>query len=155
MGVRYWVSSMSTNSDLGNDRLTLSLQCFVEYHVILDCVKTAIHCIYIVFPGLGWWHLRTVLKTILYDAICICHMLHICFNSLATGKFEWNFRYLIFLIISVIDGCGISCEIALRRTSLDLTDDKSTLVQVMTWCCQATSHHLSQWWPRSLSLWRH
>ena len=27
-------------------------------------------------------------------------------------------------------------------------DDKSTLVQVMTWCCQAKSHHLSQCWPR-------
>ena len=36
--------------------------------------------------------------------------------------------------------------------SLDLTDDdKSTLVQVMAWCHQATSHHLSQCWPRSQS----
>ena len=30
-------------------------------------------------------------------------------------------------------------------------DDKSTLVQVMAWCHQATSHYLSQCWPRSLS----
>ena len=35
--------------------------------------------------------------------------------------------------------------------SLDLTDDKSTLVQVMAWCRQATCHYLSQCWPRSLS----
>ena len=34
---------------------------------------------------------------------------------------------------------------------LDLTSDKSTLVQVMAWCRQATSHYLSQCWPRSLS----
>ena len=34
--------------------------------------------------------------------------------------------------------------------SLDLTGDKSTLLQVMAWCRQATSHYLSQWWPRSL-----
>ena len=34
---------------------------------------------------------------------------------------------------------------------LDLTDDKSTLVQVMAWCHQATSHYLSQCWPRSMS----
>ena len=34
---------------------------------------------------------------------------------------------------------------------LDLTDDKSTLVQVMAWCRQATSHYLSQWWLSSLS----
>ena len=34
---------------------------------------------------------------------------------------------------------------------LDLTDDKSTLVQVMAWCHQSTSHYLSQCWPRSMS----
>ena len=34
---------------------------------------------------------------------------------------------------------------------LDLTDDNSTLVQVMAWCRQATSHYLSQCWPRSMS----
>ena len=73
------------------------------------------------------------------------------FYSLAPGKFEWNFRYLILQIISVIDGWGISCELALRWMSLSLTDDKSTLVQVMAWCCEATSHYLSQCWPRSLS----
>ena len=71
-------------------------------------------------------------------------------NSLAPGKCEWNFRYLIFQIISVIDGWGISCELAFIWMSLNLTYDKSTLVQVMAWCCQATSHYLSQCWPRSL-----
>ena len=34
---------------------------------------------------------------------------------------------------------GISYEIALRWVSLDLTDDKSTLGQVMAWCRQATT----------------
>ena len=72
-------------------------------------------------------------------------------NSLAPGKFEWNFRYVIFKRISVIDGWGIFCEIALIWMSLDFTDDQSTLVQVMAWCRQAQSHHLSQCWPRSLS----
>ena len=33
---------------------------------------------------------------------------------------------------------------------LDLADDKSTLVQVMAWCPQATSQFLNQCWPRSL-----
>ena len=73
------------------------------------------------------------------------------FNSLAPGKFEWNFRYVIFKQILVIDGWGISCEIALIWMSSDFTDDQSTLVQVMAWCRQATSHYLSQCWPRSLS----
>ena len=31
----------------------------------------------------------------------------------------------------------------------NLTDDKSTLVQVMAWCRHATSHYLNQCWPRS------
>ena len=33
-----------------------------------------------------------------------------------------------------------------------LTNDKSTLAQVMAWCRQATSFYLSQYWPRSMSL---
>ena len=72
-------------------------------------------------------------------------------NSLAPGKFEWNFRHVIFRQILVIDGGGISCEIALIWMSLEFTDDQSTLDQVMAWCHQATSHYLSQCWPRSLS----
>ena len=74
------------------------------------------------------------------------------FNSLALGKFELNFRHVIFKQILVIDGWGISCEIALIWMSLDLTDDPSTLVEVMAWCRQATSHYLSQCWPRFMSL---
>ena len=34
--------------------------------------------------------------------------------------------------------------------SLDITDFKSTLIQVMAWCRQATSHYLNQCWPRSM-----
>ena len=51
----------------------------------------------------------------------------------------------------MIDGWGISCEIVLTWTPQDLTDDKSTLVQVMAWCRQATSHYLSKCWPRFMS----
>ena len=46
----------------------------------------------------------------------------------------------------------MSLEIALIWMSLDFNDDQSPLVQVMAWCRQATSHYLSQCWPRSLSL---
>ena len=68
------------------------------------------------------------------------------FSSLAPGRFEWNFRWLIFKLILGIHGWGISCEIALKWMSLYLIDDKSTLVQVKAWCRQA----LNQCWPRSL-----
>ena len=52
---------------------------------------------------------------------------------------------------------SIICEIALGWMSKDLTDDKSTLVQVMVWCHQAPSHYLSQCWPRFylMSIWHH
>ena len=52
--------------------------------------------------------------------------------------------------ILVTDGCDISSEITLRLTSHDLSDDESTLVQIMAWCSLATSHYLNQCWPRSL-----
>ena len=72
-------------------------------------------------------------------------------NSLAPGRFQINFRSLIFKLTFVNGGWGISYEISLRWMPLDLTDDKSTLVHVMAWCRQATSHYLSQCWPRSMS----
>ena len=72
-------------------------------------------------------------------------------NSLAPGRFQFNIRKVIFKLTLVNGGWCISYEIALRLMPQDLTD-KSTLVQVMAWCRQATSHFLSQWWPRSLSL---
>ena len=77
------------------------------------------------------------------------------FNSLAPGRYNRNFRYLIFNLISIIGGRGISCKMTLRWLSLDLNDDKSTLVQVMAWCRQATSHYLSQCWPISMPLYGH
>ena len=54
----------------------------------------------------------------------------------------------LIMMILVIDGWGISCEIAPIWMSLDFTGDQSTLVQVMAWCRQATSHYLSQCSPR-------
>ena len=45
---------------------------------------------------------------------------------------------------------SISCEIALRWIPLNLIDDKSTLVQVMAWCHEATSHYQNQCWWSSM-----
>ena len=52
---------------------------------------------------------------------------------------------VIFKQILVLDGLGICNDIGLRGLSLDLSDDKSTLVQAMAWCRQATSHYLNQY----------
>ena len=67
------------------------------------------------------------------------------------GDFNLILGPVIFKLILVNGGWGISYQIALRWMPLDLTDDESTLIQVMAWCHQATSHYLSQCWPRSMS----
>ena len=54
---------------------------------------------------------------------------------------------VIFKQILVLDGLRICNEIGLRGLSLDLSDDKWTLVQAMAWCRQATSHYLNQCRP--------
>ena len=65
---------------------------------------------------------------------------------------KMKFRSIvIYKLILVIDGWIITCEIALRRVSLDFTDHKSTLVHVMAWCCLAAIHYTSQCWRRSMS----
>ena len=74
-----------------------------------------------------------------------------CINSLTPRRFEWNLRSAIFKLILMIGGWDFFCKIALRWMSLDLIDDKSTLVQVMAWCRQAAIHYLIQCWPRSMS----
>ena len=67
------------------------------------------------------------------------------------GRFQRKFRKIIFQLILLIDGWSISYKIVLKWMPMDFTDGKSTLVQVMAWCRQATSHYLSECWPRSLS----
>ena len=78
------------------------------------------------------------------------------------GSYEWlthwplgdatNFKLVVLKLISRIGILTFSCELALRRMPQYLIDNVSTVVQVMTWCCQATSHYLSQCWPRCMLL---
>ena len=42
---------------------------------------------------------------------------------------------------------SISCGIGLRWEPQNPTDDKSTLIHVMAWCHQASSHYSKQCWP--------
>ena len=73
------------------------------------------------------------------------------FNSLAPGKFQFNFRQVIFKLTLLNGGWGISHEISVRWMPQYLNDIESTLVQVMAWCRQAASHYPRQCWPRSMS----
>ena len=73
------------------------------------------------------------------------------FNSLAPGRPGCHFKTAIFNLVLLIGIFTSSKDNALRWMLWELTDDKSTLVQVMAWCRQATSHYLSQCWPSSMS----
>ena len=59
-----------------------------------------------------------------------------------------NFKSIIFQHVLWIKFMSTSYEIALKWMPQNQFDDKSTLVQVMALCHQATSHYLSHCWPR-------
>ena len=102
---------------------------------------------------MGGWHrlFMNVFKFILLFIPITMGVWHHHFNSPAPGRSECDFKNLIFNLVLLIVIFRCSHDNALRWMPQDLTDDKSTLVQVMVWCCQATSHYLSQCWVSSLS----
>ena len=63
-------------------------------------------------------------------------------NSLAPGRSEFEYKNVIFNLVLLIGIFRSSHDNALWWMPQDLTD-MSTLVQVMAWCHQATSHYLS------------
>ena len=74
-----------------------------------------------------------------------------CVNSLHPGRCGSNVRNITFKLITPGSSLGTNYEIALRWMSQNFTNKKSTLFQVMGWCCQAASHYLKQSWFRSMS----
>ena len=74
------------------------------------------------------------------------------FNSMASRRCGCNLILVILKRISRRNTLSISSETTLSWLQQDLTDDQSTLVQVMAWCRQATSHYLSQFWTSSMLL---
>ena len=72
-----------------------------------------------------------------------------CINSLAPGRSYCDFKNVIFNLALLIGIFKSSYVNVIRWMPQQFTDDKLTLVQVMAWCCQATSHYLKQSWSRS------
>ena len=72
-------------------------------------------------------------------------------DSLAPEVCGTNFKNVILKLIICNSNLATQSLIALMWMPQNLTDEKSTLVEVMAWCCQATSHYLSHCWPRSMS----
>ena len=73
------------------------------------------------------------------------------FNSLAPGRSACDSQNGIFNLVLLIGIFRSSYDNGFRWIPQVLTDIKSTLVQVMAWCRQATSHYLGQCWLGSLS----
>ena len=107
-------------------------------------------------PALGWWcaysgglchptHQATAPGSNGGDIIC-----RGLINSLAPGRPRCYFKTAIWNLVLLISIFTSFKDNALRWMPRDLTDDKSTLIQVMAWCRQATSHYLNHCWPRSL-----
>ena len=90
------------------------------------------------------WHCIQTLKTFKIHLKCQL-------NSLAPGRSECDSKNVIFNLVSLIGIVRSSHDNALRWMPQDLTDNKSTLVQVMVCCRQATSHYLGRCWLSSLS----
>ena len=79
-------------------------------------------------------------------------------QSTGDGSHHWCFYSLEILQcvprakpIIPNSSLGTPCEISHTRMPQELTNEKTALVQVMAWCHQASSHHLNQCWPRSMS----
>ena len=72
-------------------------------------------------------------------------------KSLAHGRSGCDSKYGVSNLVLLISIFRCYHDNDFRRMPQDLTDDKSTLFQAMAWCCQATSHYLSQCLLRSLS----
>ena len=95
--------------------------------------------------------MRYTAYPILYGVYCIPDTRLAWVNSLAPGEFDYSLQLVNFKLISMINILSIFCAIVIRWMPQQLTDHQSTLVQAMAWCRQATSHYLSQCWPRPLS----
>ena len=74
-------------------------------------------------------------------------------NPPVTGGFWRYLKDKISNLVLLTDIFKAPGDNALRLMPQDLTGVKSTLVQVMLWCHQATSHHLNQYWQSSVSKW--
>ena len=122
---RWWINSPHSNAE----------RAFMSWHLhasLLCNPETFISCIFMVLP-VDVTNLRRVI------------------NSLALRRSECDSKNGIFNLVLLIGIFRFFHDNTTRWMPQDLSDDKSTLVQVMAWCRQATSHYLSQCWPRSLT----
>ena len=72
------------------------------------------------------------------------------FNSLIPGRSGYNFKNAYLNFVLLVDFITSSYGDTYKWMPQEITDDKSTLVQVMASCHQATSHYLNKCWSSSM-----
>ena len=70
---------------------------------------------------------------------------------LVRGKCGSSFESIIFIHIIQSSWLSTRCAITLRWMPQHFTNEKTTWVEVMAWCRQASSHYLSQCRTNSIS----
>ena len=91
---------------------------------------------------LPWWCHNTGMLSTLFTFCEGTWSYHSPVNFPHTGQVMHNFDALFF--------CWHKQAVEQTVKLLMIRDVMSTLVQVMAWCSQETSHYLSQCWPSSM-----
>ena len=83
-----------------------------------------------------WW---LVYRSI-YASLGLSELTHL---SSSLGRYGCNFKNIILKLIIQNNN--------FQTGKITFTNQKSTLIQIMAWCHHATSHYLSQCWPKSMA----
>ena len=118
------------------------------------------HSSFVVIALILWHGLISTSKGFLWDVITHpCPNPHgsvdstyISLNALAPARCGNNFAFMFLKHTAVTHLWIISCGNDPSMNATELADDKSTSVQVMVWCRQATCNYLSQCWLKSMLL---
>ena len=111
------------------------------------------------FVNLLYWDIQFVPRVRLW-VFCVKPMMtevyvvrpqRLALNSLAPERWGSYYTSVVSNPILRIDIQSTSCEIARMWVSQNPFDNESKLFQVIDWHHQATSHYVSQCWPRSMS----
>ena len=101
------------------------------------------------FKGISYWNLR--IQDLLRSKDKICWLLNRTHQLIGPWEIWMRFQKYNFHSCFTDGIFRFFHDIALRWMPWDLTDDESTLVHVMAWCCQATSHYLNPCWFSSMA----
>ena len=136
-----WLSALTMLHFILASRRQAGIMSYVKVHLCYGSLLFQVMRMYSNGGGYGWGIGTMEIRIIFLYGI----------NSLVPGRCGNDFKSVISRHMLLIESMKIACEIAPRWMTQITCEDKSILVQVMAWCCEAPSHYLSQCWPRSIS----